>query len=102
MTEPTFVAVDLTRLKKSGVLMAANERFFWPLGLALTWDYNKETGEDSGLHVRTWQWEDGHIETIETEEDETTIERRAAFGDWLEVRIALLPADERKKAEELK
>ena len=30
MSDPKFVTVDLTEMQDEGVLMAANERFFWP------------------------------------------------------------------------
>lgn len=49
MSDPAFVEVDLTELWTEGVLMAANERFFWPLGLALTWDVPT-------LPVNEWIW----------------------------------------------
>lgn len=93
--DPTFVVVDLTELQDEGVLFHANEQFFWPLGLALTWDYDKETGKATSLHIRTWQFADGHIETIEDDGSPPTPERRARFLAWMNNRVGRLPAEER-------
>jgi hypothetical protein len=90
--DPVFREVDLTGLMDHGVLMAANERFFWPLGLALTWDFDRETGVASGLHVREWVYADGHHESIElSPDDEVGAQRREAFAAWASERIASLP-----------
>jgi len=37
-SNPKMVKVDLTELQDEGILFHANEQFFWPLGLALTWE----------------------------------------------------------------
>jgi hypothetical protein len=95
---PRFVPVDLTALMDDGVLMAANERFFWPLGLALTWNYGAGVATD--LHVRQWEWPDGHTEIIELAPDDPTgPERRKAFRAWLARRIDALPMGEKGQAE---
>lgn len=99
MGSPTFEIVDLTELQDAGVLMAANERFFWPLGLALTWDQDKETGTASNLHVREWRWEDGHHEAIELGvSDEIGTERRARFKEWLAERLLTMPIDNERES----
>ena len=96
MAAPTFVPADLTELANAGVLMAVNELVLWPLGLALTWDRETDTGQCSGLHVRQWEYEDGHRETIALDHaDAVGVERRAAFAAWAEHRAALLPDAER-------
>lgn len=60
--------VDLTELMNDGVLMAANERFFWPLGLALTWSIDRDLPVEEqvafDLHVTEWVFDDGHHEGI--------------------------------------
>jgi len=88
-------------LMDEGVLMAANEMFFWPLGLALAWTV--EDGSYQGeLHVREWVYEDGHHERIElADDDEVGVERRKKFGLWLSQRIASMPEDERGPAQVL-
>ena len=94
--DPRFVPVDLNEMMDQGVLMAANEAFFWPLGLALTWTVDKETGEARDLHIRQWEYEDGHRETIEIDdEDEVALQRRRSFKIWRAERMLLLPEDER-------
>lgn len=112
MTEqstPTFRVVDLTELMEAGVLMAANERFFWPLGLALAWSVpegaagrlaaGEPAGEATDLHVRQWVYEDGHHEGIEVaSDDQVATERRLAFGGWLASRVALMPDAEVPRA----
>lgn len=98
---PRFTPADLTELANSGVLLAANERFFWPLGLALTWDRD-DNGAASGLHVRQWDFPDGHRETIADSADGIAVARHAAFAKWLDRRIALLPSDEQAAAESIK
>ena len=91
--------VDLTSLMNAGVLMAANEAFFWPLGLALTWIYSHETGVASGLYISQWVYPDGHHESIELEpDDEIGDERRRRFADWLNDRLASMPTDEARAA----
>jgi hypothetical protein len=93
----SFREVDLTGLVNHGVLMAANERFFWPLGLALAWDFDR--GVASGLHVREWVYADGHHESIElSPDDEVGAQRREAFAAWASERIRSLPAPERVSA----
>jgi hypothetical protein len=110
MDEPRFVPVDLTQLMDDGVLMAANEAFFWPLGLALTWEVpdgarqreadGLPVGPASNLHVREWKYENGHHESIGlAPDDEVGKAKRALFRTWLYDRIASLPADERTRAE---
>jgi len=100
-SDPAFEPFDLTELQDEGVLMAANERFFWPLGLALTWTHN-EDGTAEALHVRQWVWADGHRETISIAEgDRVAPERRRRFGLWLASRIEKLPSDERDRADAL-
>ena len=97
MSDPAFDPVDLTELVESGVLMAANERFFWPLGLALTWTRDEE-GAMSDLHVREWTYSDGHHESIEDSGSPIAIERRAAFAIWFDRRAESMPADEAERA----
>jgi hypothetical protein len=105
--KPKFVPVDLTEMMDEGVLMAANERFFWPLGLALTWDVpdgsaakeaaGEPVGPATNLHVREWQWKDGHHEGIEAA-DPVVDGRRARFEKWWLARITSMPAAERRRA----
>jgi len=98
-TKPKFVPVDLTEMQDEGILLAANERFFWKLGLALTWDHDTDTGKASNLHIRQWEYEDGHRETIESDEsDPVYTERRTRFVKWVNARLKLLPEDERMGA----
>lgn len=98
MSELTFDKVDLTELQSEGVLMAANERFFWPYGLALTWDYDPETGLASNLHVRQWSHPEGQRERIElAADDEVAQERRLRFSAWHERRLASMLPSERPK-----
>jgi hypothetical protein len=108
--KPKFVPVDLTEMMDEGVLMAANERFFWPLGLALTWDVPAEpaasegsphvhTGPASNLHLREWQWGDQHHEGIALADDDPVVaERRTRFEKWCLDRIASMPPPERRRA----
>jgi hypothetical protein len=107
--KPKFVPVDLTEMMDEGVLMAANERFFWPLGLALTWDVpegaeareaaGEPMGPASNLHVREWQFEDQHHEGIEMDPlHSTVVDRRARFEKWALDRIASMPPPERRRA----
>jgi hypothetical protein len=80
---PKFRPVDLTEMQDEGVLMAANEAFFWPLGLALTWDH-AEDGTASNLHIREWVFTDGHHETIGLDpEDAIGKERRTRFAAYV-------------------
>lgn len=89
-----FMAMDMQELMDEGVLMAANEMFFWPLGMALTWTVLKVTksGEETyggALHVREWLDEKGEWtgETIELAADDPVgIERARRFEAWLERR----------------
>ena len=93
MSDPKFLPVDMQEMMDEGVLMAANEAFFWPLGLALTWTFEdgKYVGE---LHVREWR-EDGEWmrDTIGlAADDEVGIERRKRFALWLEDRHTAIQA----------
>jgi hypothetical protein len=90
---PRFVTVDLTEMSESGVLMLVNELVLWPLGLALTWD-RSDDGTCSNLHIRQWEYDDGHRETIEMVDDDLASRRRDAFGTWASNRRALLPPAE--------
>lgn len=92
---PKFTPIELTELMANGVLMAANERFFWPFGLALTWDYDAETGAASNLHVREWVYPDGHHESIGLEpHDEIAKERRQQFSVWAQKRLVTMSVEE--------
>lgn len=94
-----FVEVDLTELMNEGVLMAANERFFWPFGLALTWEYDKATGIASGLHVRQWTHPENARERIDLDPvDEIGNERRQRFAQWASQRVESMIPEERKQA----
>lgn len=96
LRDPRFIPVDLATLENNGVLMAANEAFFWPLGLALTWVHSIDGDDPKELHVREWVWEDGHHETIDLAPDDAVgIERRERFKAWRAWRMASLPPDER-------
>lgn len=89
MDKPKFVPVNLTEFQDEGVLLAANEAFFWPLGLALTWSHDTDTNEASGLHVREWVFADGHVETIGSDESAPVYaERRRRFAAWRAARDA--------------
>jgi hypothetical protein len=87
MTDPTFSPVVMQEMLDEGVLMAANEAFFWPLGLALTWTV--EDGRYLGdMHIREWRWADGHHERIVLGKgDEVGVERRVRFAAWREARM---------------
>jgi len=86
MKEPKFSPVDMQEMMEEGVLMAANEAFFWPLGLALTWTVEDGVYQ-SELHVREWVYEDGHHETIALQDDdEIGKERRVRFAAWVKER----------------
>jgi hypothetical protein len=83
-----FTPVDMQEMLDEGVLMAANETFFWPLGLALTWTV--EDGRYEGeLHIRQWtidgEWQGESIELAP--DDEIGIERRKRFTVWRSERI---------------
>jgi hypothetical protein len=130
---PMFRKVDLTELMAEGVLLAANERFFWPLGLALTWDVptfpvnadiwcrnervhvahswdaplghlarcegTKLGDTASNLHVRQYEYEDGHVEGIGADDaDPVYAERRGRFETWWLARLASMPVGERRRA----
>lgn len=95
MSEPRFQPFSLTELQDEGVLLAANEAFFWPIGLALTWSHDKETGEASDLHVRQWVYEDGHVESIVLSDDELEAERHRRYAAWRSARIERMPEEER-------
>jgi rRNA maturation protein Nop10 len=96
--EPIFIETSLDGLACAGVLLAANERFFWPLGLALAWT----KGDDdkiSGLHIRTWYWpsDPEHVEAIATEEDEHIRERHAAFAYFVRGQMESMPITEERE-----
>jgi len=93
--EGQFVEVPIPDLVENGVLLGANEAFFWPLGLALAWVRDLETGELSGLQVREWQYEDGHHEIIVDDHDAISEERHRRFTGWLSERRKSLPGSER-------
>lgn len=95
---PRFVPIDETAILNAGILMAANERFFWPLGMALTVDRDPVTGEAKHLHVRQNEWSDGHREIISQSDDQLMRERRAAFLQFVQRRITKMPPDERAGA----
>lgn len=98
MSDPTFEPVDMQHLKDEGVLLAANERFFWPLGLSLVWYGVGKDGEtyDGGLHIREWDYGDGHVERIELAADDPVgVDRRARFEAWVADRLDRMPEDER-------
>ena len=106
--KPEFVPVDLTEMMDEGVLMAANERFFWPLGLALAWDVpegeaarfaaGESQGPASNLRIREWHYEDGHVEGIGIEVDAVVEQRRARFTKWVVERLFRMHDDERMRA----
>jgi hypothetical protein len=99
---PKFVPVDLTKFVESGAFLAINERTLWPLGMSLTVDYDKDTGACSNLHVRQWEWEDGHHESIEdAPDDPIVIERHRAFRSFVEERMQTMPANEGERALQL-
>lgn len=91
MADLAFRPVNLTELADEGVLMAANEGFFWPLGLALTWTRDDD-GAASDLHVP------GTRERIDTDEDETALERRTRFAAWFEQRLSEMLPEEAAEA----
>lgn len=85
---PTFVAVDLREFLESGLLYAVNERLLWPLGLALTVNA-EEDGTIHELHVRQWEYPDGHHECIEDDpSDGIRATRYAALEEWLRDRLS--------------
>lgn len=98
MPDAKFEPIELKELQDSGVLMVANEQFFWPLGLALTWSIDPETKEVSGLHVRQWTFGDGHRETIAGDGAPIESLRHEAFAAWCLRRIDALLGDEREGA----
>lgn len=95
---PKFVHFPLEEFVGAGLLMLVNERVLWPLGLALTVNVNPASRQVTGLHVREWQYHDGHHEIIETGHDEVFRQRRAAVLEWVHQRIQSLPEDERAGA----
>ena len=98
-----FEPVEMQEMLDEGVLMAANEAFFWPLGLALTWTV--EDGRYEGdLHIRQWTVDDGWVrERIELgPDDEVGVARRARFMGWLDARIEGMVPEERSLAERLR
>ena len=101
MLDPKFVEVDLTDLVLNGVMMAANEQFFWPLGLALTWTKDDEAMTE--LHIRQWDYGDpDYHETITLQvNDQIGPARRVQFQEWINARIQTLPEDERQGARQI-
>lgn len=101
--ELKMVERDLTELQDEGVLMTANERFFWPLGLALTWERDTTTGWASHLHVTEWNHPAGTRETIGVEPDDpVALERRRRFDAWLRRRWTdMTPAEEKLSRRQL-
>lgn len=96
VTTPMFRRVDLTELMSEGVLLAANERFFWPLGLALAWSVDNSLPPDqrvaTDLHIRQWEFEDGHHESIGSDEDDPVYaDRRARWQEWFVARGRAFP-----------
>lgn len=93
MQDPDFVPVDMQELMDEGVLMAANEQFFWRLGLALTWTAEKDGSGawlyKRDLHVREWrkdgEWIGERIEAAT--DDEIANDRRRRFASWLQRRL---------------
>lgn len=91
----SFEDVDLRDFVENGILMAANEAFFWPLGLALTFRLSEDHTRFTDLHVREWVFEDGHHESIAVDpHDELVLQRREAFENWLNERLASMPEKE--------
>lgn len=92
--QPKMTEVELTSLWLTGVLMAANERFFWPYGLALSWEVEGSKVQPGTLRVVEWHNEDNHIESIGTYADDAIAKsRREAFRAWALARIAQMPVD---------
>jgi hypothetical protein len=95
MPEPKWEPVSLTEMMNAGVLMNVNETRLWPLGLALVWTYDPITGEAVDLHIREWQWEDGHHEAIEeAADDPILLARRDAYSTYVKGRAATMPSNE--------
>lgn len=99
-SKPAFQPVDLTELMTAGVLLRANESFFWPLGLALTWTWDDAAGVASNLHVREWVYPDGHVESIGKDmSDPIYDERQARWQEWATTRVLRFrDDDERERA----
>ena len=99
MTDSKFVPIDLKEFLESGTLEAVNERVLWPLGLALAVDYDAKAGSVTNLHVRQWEFEDGHHECIEEPDDDPVmVERHTAFRAYVKARAASMPMDEAAEA----
>lgn len=95
-----FTEVPLKGLVEHGVLMAANELFFWPMGLALTW-FVDDDGSVHDLHVRQWEQDGEWIrEPIESEHDEAWLQRREAWADYVVERLGKLSPEDLAAAEE--
>ena len=73
-----FVEIPLKEFVDNGILLAANEAFFWPLGLALT-----VTRDDDNRYVKldVRQWEPPEVITFD-ETDPVYEVRREAFSLW--------------------
>lgn len=86
--EAAFVPVDMQEMMEEGVLLAVNERFFWPMGLALAWTVEDEEYQDA-LHIREWrtdgEWNGKRIAA--SDEDAVVIDRRERFTMWLAGRL---------------
>ena len=89
--EPKFAEFDLTEFLESGILVTINERILWPMGLALTVDYDTETKQAKRLFVSQWSYPDGHQEIIESRIDDVMRQRHAAFEAWVKARAAIMP-----------
>lgn len=93
--DPRFVTVSLQRIVDDGILLAANEAFFWPLGLSLTYMADGPEGEYADdLHIREWregvEW---NGEDISASVDDTLVAiRRLRFKDWRKQRIDKIEA----------
>jgi len=99
MSDPKFVPIPLKEFVESGTMVAVNERILWPLGVALTVDFDSATGEYTNLHVRQWEFEDGHHECIEEAADDPVMaERHRAFFDYVQERTATMPEEEAAEA----
>lgn len=94
-----FTPVDMKEMMDEGVLMAANEEFFWKYGLALTWTV--EDGEYVGsLHIREWTDLDGwNRETIAlAPDDEVGNQRRERWLRWKQQRLSAMKPGEGGRA----
>ena len=99
MSEPKFGPVSLTEMVNAGVLANVNETRLWPLGLALMWNYDPDTGEASGLRIVEYKYPDGHNEAIEeAPDDPIMVNRRAAYAAYVGARAETMPPNEGAEA----